>query len=278
MHKNKLKIIYISLSIFLILVGIFLIVRKIEAPTINKNSSEENLIPKIEGTVKNNTVTEAPKTEIKTNTDIKNEQYIIKDYSVVVPKDPKGNKKVVLLTVDDGPSSRTLEMIDIMKKHNAKAIFFINGIHDKDYADMIKKTSEEGYTVGNHTWDHLDLKKEKDTTVIDKEITKNSELINKNTGSMPKFFRPPYGDITTYVKQFVKEHGMIFMNWSDAAKDWEKSAREKDVFVGNVIKNLEPGAIILIHEHPWSLANLDALLTTLEKDGYSYVDPNNIVE
>ena len=278
MHKNKLKIIYMGLFIILILFGIFFLVSKIEAPTLNKNNPEENIIEKAEGSVKNNIVTETPKTVIETSTDTKNEQYIIKDYSVVVPKDPKGNKKVVLLTVDDGPSSRTLEMIDIMKKHNAKAIFFINGMHDKDYSSVIKKTLEEGYPVGNHTWSHLDLKKEKDLIKIDKEIIKNSELINKNTGMMPKFFRPPYGDITPYVKKFVKDNGMIFMNWSDAAKDWEKSAREKDVFVDNVIKNLGPGAIILIHEHPWSLSNLDALLTALEKNGYSYVDPNSIVE
>ena len=60
--------------------------------------------------------------------------------------------------------------------------------------------------------------------------------------------------------------------------DWEKPARAKDVFISNVTKNLTPGSIILIHEHPWSLSNLDALLSTLDSLGYTYVDPNNIVE
>jgi hypothetical protein len=68
------------------------------------------------------------------------------------------------------------------------------------------------------------------------------------------------------------------MNWSGAAKDWEKSTVEKDIFISNVTSNLHSGSIILIHEHPWSLANLDALLTTLESDGYTYVDPKNIIE
>ena len=275
MHKNKLKIIYISLFIILIFIGIFFIVKKIEAPVIDKNNPKENLTT-IEGEVKSDTAAEAPKTEIKTNT--KTVQYLIKDYSLVIPKDPKDNKKVVLLTIDDGPSVRTLEMLPILKKHNAKAIFFINGMNDKSHPGTIAQTAKEGFLVGNHTWSHLDLKKEKDTSVSDKEITKNSELINKLTGSMPKFFRPPYGDGNKNIIKFVKDNGMIFMDWSTAAKDWEKPARAKDVFISNVTKNLTPGSIILIHEHPWSLSNLDALLSTLDSLGYTYVDPNNIVE
>ncbi|NVN96586.1 MAG: polysaccharide deacetylase family protein [Bacteroidetes bacterium] len=264
MKKNKLKIIYIYLFAVIILVGIFLIVKKIEAP-----AKEE---------VKSNIIQEIPKPEIKIDENIKQESYMIKDYSLVVPKDSKGNKKVVLLTIDDGPSPRTKEIITILKKHNVKAIFFINGSNDKDHAGIIADTAKEGYIIGNHTWSHLDLKKEKDLTKIDKEITKNSELIKQITGSVPKFFRPPYGDITPYVKKFVKDNGMIFMNWSDAAKDWEKSTKDKNVFVGNVLKNLSPGAIILIHEHPWSLANLDSMLSSLEEKGYKFVDPKDIVE
>lgn len=206
------------------------------------------------------------------------EKYIIKNRNLVVPKDKNGNKKVVLLTIDDGPSRRTLQMVDILKKHNAKAIFFINGMHDKNNPGVIAEIQKEGFIIGNHTWGHLNLKREVNLNIIEKEITRNSDLIFNLTGSMPRFFRPPYGESTPYVRSFVKDKGMIFMNWSNAALDWEKSTIEKDIFVGNVTKNLAPGSIILIHEYPWSLTNLDTLLTTLESLGYTYVDPNNIIE
>ncbi len=276
--KNKnFKTISLLIAVFAIIICLFFIIKKIEAPIlpeviIKKETVEEN---QNEVKIKDITVIN----EIKKVELINNEgKYFIKDRSIVFPKDIKGNKKVVLLTIDDGPSSRTLEMIDILKKHNAKAIFFINGSNNRNNPSVIKKTVEEGFTVGNHTWSHLNLKKEKDFNVIKKEVIKNSELIKTLTNSLPKFFRAPYGESTLPIRDFIKEEGMIFMDWSDAALDWEKSTKEKDIFVSNVTKRLAPGSIILIHEHPWSLANLDSLLTILEKDGYTYVDPNNIVE
>jgi len=205
-------------------------------------------------------------------------KYTIVNRSLVVPKDILNKKKIVLLTIDDGPSKRTLDIIDILKRHNASAIFFINGINDKNNQGIIKQINKEGFVVGNHTWSHLNLKKEKDANIIDDEIIKNGELINKKTGSFPRFFRAPYGESTPYVRKFVKDNGMIMMDWSGAALDWTKTSHEKDIFVSNVTNTLHSGSIILIHEHPWSVSNLDALLTTMESKGYTYVNPNNIIE
>ena len=278
--KNKiLKTIPIFIAILIIIFSIFFIVRKIEAPVIHENYAENEINDtSYQKEIKNTSISTNNESEIKNPQNTKIDKYIIKDWSVVIPQDKNGNKKVVLLTIDDGPSTRTLEMVDILKKHGAKAIFFVNGIHDKNYSRVITKTYKEGFTIGNHTWSHLNLKKEKDISISEKEITRNSELIEKVTGSSPKFFRPPYGDSTIEIRTFVENNNMIFMDWSDAAKDWEKTAREKDIFITNVTNNLTPGSIILIHEHPWSLANLDALLDKLDSDGYSYVDPNNIVK
>lgn len=212
------------------------------------------------------------------NKSLSNEKYKIVSRSVVVPKNILNKQKVILLTIDDGPTPRTKEILDILKKHNAKAIFFINGTHDKENTSVIEETAKEGFAVGNHTWSHLNLKKEKDTNIIEKEIDKNTELITRLTGTSPRFFRAPYGESNQYIRTIVKDKGMIFMDWSGAAMDWNKSTEEKDVFVNNVMSNIHSGSIILIHEHPWSVANLDALLTTIESKGYTYVDPNNIVE
>jgi peptidoglycan/xylan/chitin deacetylase (PgdA/CDA1 family) len=206
------------------------------------------------------------------------EKYIIINRSIVAPKNILNKKKIILLTIDDGPSKRTIEIMDILKKHNASAIFFINGINDKKNQGVIKQITKEGFTVGNHTWSHLNLKKEKDTNIINEEINKNGELINKETGSFPKFFRAPYGESNTYVRSFIKDNKMIMMDWSDSALDWTKPSQEKDIFVSNVINSLHSGSIILIHEHPWSVSSLDALLTTIESEGYTYVDPSNIIE
>lgn len=240
--------------------------------------------------------TEAPKylegSSLKDSTEIKDtlrpaeeiapptetEKYKIVSRSIVSPESTLNKKKVVLLTIDDGPGSRTKEMISILEKHNAKAIFFINGMHNKANPGVIKYINDEGFSVGNHTWDHANLKKKNDEKITIAEINKNTELILSETGALPKFFRAPYGESNSQIRNFVKDQGMIFMDWSGAAMDWEKSTIDKDIFVKNVMRNIHSGSIILIHEHPWSVANLDSLLNSIESEGYTYVDPKDIID
>jgi peptidoglycan/xylan/chitin deacetylase (PgdA/CDA1 family) len=161
----------------------------------------------------------------------KNGYYINKNFDLI-PNDKAMNKKVVLITIDDGPGKTDRDLINTLKKHNAKAIFFINGIHDKDYKSNIKMLFDEGFSIGNHTWSHANLKKSKEDT-IKKEIDDNTKLIVKLTGQNPRFFRPPYGAINTFTKNLVKKEGMLFMNWSGAAKDWEKNTKDEKVFSKN---------------------------------------------
>ncbi|HAE36362.1 MAG: Polysaccharide deacetylase [Candidatus Nomurabacteria bacterium GW2011_GWF2_35_66] len=227
--------------------------------------------------------TEAPllseEIETKWKTELTdNDKYVVIGRSTIAPKNILNKSKVVLLTIDDGPSIRTREMVRILNTHNVKAIFFINGIHDKDNQGIIQQLEEEGFAIGNHTWSHINLKKEKDTNIIEKEINDNTNLIIKLTNNYPRFFRAPFGESNTYIRKLAKDQGMIFMDWSGSALDWDKSTKEKDIFISNVMSNVHSGSIILIHEHPWSVANLDALLTTLEIAGYTYVDPRNIIE
>lgn len=207
---------------------------------------------------------------------VKKTGYYVDKNANLIPNDKNENKKVVLITIDDGPSKRAEDMMKTLAKHNAKAIFFINGIHDKDNKGVIEAEYKAGFTIGNHTWSHKNLKKENVLSVVNSEINDNSKLIKKITGSEPKFFRPPYGASTSYVRSLATKNGMIFMNWSGAALDWEKDAEVEKVFVSNVMDKLHDGEIILIHEHPWSAKYLDSLLTEIEKKGYTFLDPNQI--
>ncbi len=271
MKYLKNRKLYIIIFLIIISSGITLFIKKTEAPTQLENY-DYNVVKNTSDIFLINT------DNIKIENIIPKEQYKIIGRSVIAPENPKNNKKIVLLTIDDGPSPRTIEMINILKKHEAKAIFFINGMHDKNNKDIISFINQEGFTVGNHTWSHINLKTQNDFSLSQKEINKNSDLIKEKIGKNPKFFRAPYGESNSEIRNYVKSTGMIFMNWSGSAMDWNKSTEEKDIFVGNVMNNLHSGSIILIHEHPRSLANLDALLTKIEESGYSYIDPNDIIE
>lgn len=196
----------------------------------------------------------------------------------LIPNEKNGEKKVVLITIDDGPSKNTKNMVETLKKHKAQAIFFINGINHKKNPTEISFLAKEAFFAGNHTWSHQNLKKEKNLKKVQKEIEDNSKLIKTETGSAPRFFRAPFGITTPYVKDLVKKDGMIYMNWSGSGKDWEKNTKDKKVLIKNVVEGLHPGEILLIHEHEWTSKNLDELLTRLEQKGYAFADPAQITE
>ena len=202
--------------------------------------------------------------------------HIDKNFSVV-PNNPKANKKVILLTVDDGPSKNSKALIDLFKKHNIKVIFFVNGLHNRSNPGVISDIYKAGHNIGNHTWSHPNLKLITDKN-SKKEIDDNTKIIKKITGENPRFFRPPYGASTPYIRNYVKENGMLFMNWSGSAKDWEKKSRDEKIYIENITKDIYNGSIILIHEHAWSIPYIDTLILKLKKDGYIFVDPKDITK
>ncbi len=201
---------------------------------------------------------------------------ITKDFKLT-PVNPDANKKVVLLTIDDGPSAQSLDIVKILEEGGVKAIFFINGMNHKAHPEAIKEEYNAGHMIGNHTWSHKHLKKLKDTEA-QKEIDSNSDLIKKETGSDSLFFRAPYGILSPFAKKHTEEKGMLPFNWSDSSLDWEKSSRDKKVFISNITKSLRPGSIILMHEHTWSRDALPDLITEIKAKGYTFVDPKNIVK
>ena len=194
------------------------------------------------------------------------------------PISKETTNKVVLLTFDDGPKEDEMVkgLLDTLDKHKAKAIFFVNGYRIKKHPELLKKIADRGQTIGNHSWDHIDLKKEPLATV-QKQIGDVQKIVKETTGKTPLFFRPPFGLGGDTVKQVVKKEGMLFMTWSNGSLDWDKSTKDKpDLVIKNVLEQLHPGANILMHELPWTVKALDTLLTKLEQQGYGFIDPATI--
>lgn len=204
-----------------------------------------------------------------------------KNYDIV-PIDPQQTSaKVVLLTFDDGPKAEaTLKpILDALDKHKAKAIFFVNGYRVKKHPELLKEIDARGQTIGNHSWDHIQLAKEKPETVRE-QIGNVQQIVKDVIGKTPVFFRPPNasGNATTHA--VAKANGLMYMTWSNGSLDWEMSGDKiKDktaAIIKNVSDQLHPGSNILMHELPWTGEALDALLTDLEKRGYAFVDPASI--
>ncbi|MCC3373482.1 polysaccharide deacetylase family protein [Cohnella sp. REN36] len=199
----------------------------------------------------------------------------------IVPIDKSASEsKVVLLTFDDGPKSEKtlLPLLDTLDKHNAKAIFFVNGYRVKAHPELLKLIDDRGQTIGNHSWDHIQLGKEKADTIED-QIGRVQTIVKEVTGKTPAFFRPPNASANPDVHAIAKKHDLLFMTWSNGSLDWALGSKTQDkpqAVIDNVLKQLRPGSNILMHELPWTGEALDRLLDALEQKGYSFVDPSAI--
>ncbi|MCR8634430.1 polysaccharide deacetylase family protein [Paenibacillus radicis (ex Xue et al. 2023)] len=198
----------------------------------------------------------------------------------IVPIDPATtDKKVVLLTFDDGPRNKeVLEgILNTLDKHKAKAIFFVNGYLVKQKPELLKLIKERGQTIGNHSWDHIDLKKEGKEKIA-QQVEDVQAIVKELTGSAPQFFRPPFGSGSDELRAKVKQENMLYMTWSNGSLDWEMSVKKNDPnkVISNVMEQLRGGSNILMHELPWTEKALDSMLTQLEEKQYGFVDPGLI--
>ncbi|GGD69423.1 polysaccharide deacetylase family protein [Paenibacillus nasutitermitis] len=187
--------------------------------------------------------------------------------------------KVVLLTFDDGPKEDEMisSLLDTLDKHKAKAVFFVNGYRVKSHPELLKKIADRGQTIGNHSWDHIDLKKES-AEKIEKQIGDVQDIVKETIGTEPVFFRPPFGSGGDKVAAIVNKKGMLYTTWSNGSLDWDKKSTKEqpELVIKNVLEQLHPGANILMHELPWTVEALDTLLTKLEAKGYGFIDPQTI--
>lgn len=210
--------------------------------------------------------------------EISNYKYYVNSNYYIKPLDPTVSNKVILLTFDDAPQGDyTLEILDILDKYNAKAIFFINGHYAVKHQDLVIEIHNRGHLLGNHTWWHENLKKITPELTTE-EIVKVNNLIEELTGERPVYFRPPFGVMSDYAKEVVANENMQSMNWSLGSLDWEyNKADQSDKVVEQVLSNIVPGANILMHDKQVTAIALDQILEELMNQGYTFVLPTEVI-
>lgn len=183
------------------------------------------------------------------------------------------DEKVVCLTFDDGPDNViTPKILDILKKSNIKGSFFFIGNRLEKFKSIVYRTYTEGNLVLNHSWSHPELIRKSDE-VIKKEITSTESKIYEIIGRKPAIIRPPYGSVNKRVFDALENGGYLFVIWSIDTMDW--SQREKENIAKNVLENIRPGDIVLMHSNEDKKATAEALpliIAGLQGKGYKFVD------
>ena len=184
------------------------------------------------------------------------------------------SQKVLYLTFDAGyENGCTEKILDVLKKHNVPAAFFLVGNYMEKNADLVRRMVEEGHIVGNHTMHHHDMSKLEDRAAFEKELTDLEDLFRGITGKeLPKYYRPPQGTYSQKNLQMAKEMGYHTVFWSLAYVDWKNDAQPT---AAEAFEKLLPrthnGAVILLHStSETNAAILDELLTKWEDQGYVF--------
>jgi peptidoglycan/xylan/chitin deacetylase (PgdA/CDA1 family) len=188
-------------------------------------------------------------------------------------------RKQAALTFDDGIDPKiTPDILKILKDNNVKASFFVVGKTVLKNSDIVKKAYYDGNLILNHSYNHIELPKAKDQ-VIKEEITKTEDAIYSVIGKRPDIIRPPYGEINDNLVKIETELGYkAAVLWSTDTLDW--SQKEPDSIVNNVIDNVRPGEIILMHANEDKGATVKALpiiIKKLKSMGYEIVTLDRIL-
>lgn len=178
------------------------------------------------------------------------------------------------LTYDDGPDARTTpQLLAILAEKKAHATFFMTGSNAAANPSIAKQVAEAGHSIGNHTFSHPNLTK-LSPPAVKKEIERTDAAIASATGSIPTMMRPPYGAADAPVQAAV---GKPLMLWAVDSLDWQ--SKNPAVFVPKVLKEIAPGAMVLMHDvQPTTIAGQHELITALQSQGYQLVSVPQLFE
>jgi len=185
------------------------------------------------------------------------------------------NKKELALTFDDGPGNYTPKVLEVLKKYNVKATFFMEGDQVEFRQKIAKMVFDDGHEVYSHSYSHPNFyfyKKDDYRQQLSKEIDKAEKLIQGVTGKKPNVMRMPYGYVRGWVKEVAKEKGYVLVNWTFGC-DWKKMTAEQ--LAAEYIKNIGSGAIFLMHDggkgRQPTVDALAKIIEEIQKRGYKIV-------
>lgn len=160
-----------------------------------------------------------------------------------------------------------------MDQAGIKASFFMMGKEAELYPDVVKKVSDAGHLIGNHTYTHANVCQiSADETT--EEITKTNDILEGLTGKRPQFFRPPFGCKNETLE---KQTGMFWIFWDVDTLDW--SLQNAEQVYCKVVKNVGENDIILMHDaYPSTVEAVRELIPALQEMGYTFVTVDRLVE
>jgi peptidoglycan/xylan/chitin deacetylase (PgdA/CDA1 family) len=174
----------------------------------------------------------------------------------------------VALTFDDGPGEYTPQILKILNETKTPATFFELGVNIGEYPSAAQAVAVGGYPIGDHTYDHKDLKTlapADQATEVDSMVT----ALGKVGVPQPTLMRPPYGSYDQATVDLLNQKKMLMVLWSIDSEDWTMPGA--DVIVQNVLGSISAGDIVLMHDaggdRTQTIAALPRIIAGLKQKG-----------
>lgn len=196
------------------------------------------------------------------------------------------NHEIVYLTFDDGPRSETLAILDVLKKHQVKATFFILGKMIKGNEETLKRIVAEGHTLGLHSMSHDKKRFYKSPQSAVEEMKQVQQLIFKTTGVKTSTTRVPYGSVPHMTKAHrdaMTKAGFHMWDWNVDSLDWKRKDNPR-LLQYETIRDVRMNrannvaSVVLMHDQSISPASLDYILRHLKREHYTFRTTANVAE
>lgn len=175
----------------------------------------------------------------------------------------------VWLTIDDGPSDDTPAILDLLDRHGARATFFMVGERAAARPELVREVLQRGHGLGNHSHSHPQARFwALGPRALAREIGDCQQALAAIAGTPPRWYRSVVGMTNPFVAAALRRHGLARVGWSARGFDGVDCAPE--TVVARIVRDLQPGAIVLLHEgaaHGHNVAIVEAVLREMDARG-----------
>ena len=185
---------------------------------------------------------------------------------------------VCLISFDDGPDPiLTPKVLEILKKENVKAIFFLIGKKAEDHPEIVRKIVSEGHLIGNHSYSHNHFMSLFSKKRLLQEINAAQNSLKNVAGINPIFFRPPIGYTNPNYAKVLKQLNLHCIGWS--VRSYDSVLKNSNKLIKRLLKKVRPGSIILLHDNlPQSVEALELFISNAKKNGIKFASTESIKE
>lgn len=179
-------------------------------------------------------------------------------------------ERQIYLTVDDGPSSKSVELADILQAHNICATWFLVGKSAQSRSQTVRHLAETGHQFGNHSYRHVDAWRAP-WSVVELDLDDGLQAVEQITGTRCLWTRPPFGRIRPATLRWCRDHDQGAMLWDVLADDFRALPIPAKV-ASRVRSSVRSGSIVVIHDKARD-ENLEITMRTiagLVSDGWTF--------